>query len=251
MPDEFALLVSHDLKEPLAGIRGYCEILLEDYQDKLDADGRRRLDALIQMCDRLGASIDSLLRYCRVGKVERPAAEVDLNCVVEDVLQTFRPRIDSRHASVRVVGRLPVVKGDAVLIGEVMANLVSNGLKFNESDGPRVEIGCVPGQVPVIYVRDNGIGIAREHHEEIFTIFRRLHSRRAYEGSGAGLTIVRKIVESHGGRVWLESEPGRGTTFYFTLGPATSDATSPKPSAKPPHWGRPSGRRSGRGAGKR
>jgi len=249
--DEFTSIVSHDLKEPLAGIRGYSEILLEDYQDKLDSDGQRRLNALVQMCDRLAASIDSLLRFSRVGRIECPEAEVDLNAVVEEVLQTFRPTIDARRGSVEVAGRLPMVKGDAVLIGEVLGNLFANGLKFNRSDKPRVEIGSVAGEMPTIYVRDNGIGIPREHHQAIFTIFRRLHHRREFEGTGAGLTIVRKIVESHGGRIWLESEPGRGATFFFTLHPATSDAPPAKPPTQPPHWGRSLGRRSSRGAGRR
>jgi len=235
-PDEFVFIVSHDLKEPLHGVRAYCGLLLEDYQDKLGSDGRRRLNALAETCDRLCASIDSLLAYCRVGQARRPDEPVDLNAVVDGVLHRFRPTIDARRASVSVVGPLPVVQGDAVLIGEVLGNLVSNGLKFNRSEAPHVEIGLLAGDVPTIYVRDNGIGIAREYHQEIFTIFRRLHSRREYEGCGAGLTIVRKIVESHGGRVWLESEPGRGTTFFFTLGPAPSDAPGAKPPTRPPHW---------------
>jgi len=244
--EEFAFIVSHDLKEPLRGIQAYCQILLEDYEHKLDATGRRRLGALARMCDRLAHSIDGLLTYCRIGQVQSAHEQVDLNAVVDDVLHTFRPMIDSRRASVRVAGRLPTVKGDAVLIGEVLVNLVSNGLKFNRSERPQVEIGCIAGQVPTIYVRDNGIGILEQYHEEIFTIFRRLNSRREYEGSGAGLTIVRRIIESHGGRVWLESEPGRGTTFFFTLGPATTEAVPAKPPTGPPHWISGPSRRSNR-----
>lgn len=250
-PDDFASIVSHDLKEPLSGIRGYSEILLEDYQDTLDADGRRRLNVLIQMCDRMAASIDSLLTFSRVGRVESPEAVVDLNAVAEEVLQTYCPTIGARRGSVRIVGRLPMVKGDAVLIGEVLGNLIANGLKFNRSDPPRVEIGSVAGELPTIYVRDNGIGIPPEHHQAIFAIFRRLHPRREFEGTGAGLTIVRKIVESHGGRIWLESEPGRGATFFFTLRPATSDAQPAQPPTRPPHWGRSRRQRSSRGANRR
>jgi light-regulated signal transduction histidine kinase (bacteriophytochrome) len=232
--DEFALLVSHDLKQPLQGIRGYCEILVEDYEDKFDADGQRRLHALVALCDRLSASINDLLDYARAGHLQPAGGHVDLNAVVDDVVDTLRPVIESQGASVRVVGRLPVVPGDAAMVGKVFANLISNGLKFNLRDEPRVEIGSLPGEVPMIYVRDNGIGIPREYHDEIFTIFRRLHSRREFDGSGAGLTIVRRIVEAHGGRIWLESEPGRGTTFFFTLAPAE---TTESPSAVTrPHW---------------
>jgi len=217
----------------LRGISDYCQILLEDYADRLDAAGRRRLEALVTMCGRLGTSIDDLLMYCRLGRVRCNVDPIDLHAVLGDVLETLGPAIGRPSASVRVVARLPRVRGDANLIGKVLGNLISNGLKFNDSDRPRVEIGCPGGEPPVIYVRDNGIGIERRHHEDIFTIFRRLHSRKRYEGSGAGLTIVRKIVEAHGGRVWLESEPGRGTTFFFTLGPDRDRAP-----AKSPHWSR-------------
>jgi len=113
----------------------------------------------------------------------------------------------------------------------VLANLVANAVKFNESSRPEVEIGALAGRPPVIYVRDNGIGIECQHHEAIFDIFRRLHSRTKYEGSGAGLTIVRKIVKAHGGRVWLDSEPGRGSTFYFTLAPDGEPTGT-----QAPHW---------------
>jgi light-regulated signal transduction histidine kinase (bacteriophytochrome) len=234
--EEFALLVAHDLKQPLQGIRAYCEILVEDYEEKFDADGRRRLHALVTLCDRLAGSIDDLLEYSRAGQLRPTEGDVDLNAVVEDVVGDFRPIIESRQASVRVIDRLPVVKGDATMLGKVFANLIANGLKFNRSGSPSVEIGTLTGELPLIYVRDNGIGIAPEHHQEVFTIFRRLHSRREYEGSGAGLTIVRKIVESHGGRIWLESEPGRGTTFFFTLGSAPSEPTESRPAAARPHW---------------
>ncbi len=234
--DEFALLVAHDLKQPLQGIRAYCEILVEDYEEKFDADGRRRLHALVALCDRLAGSIDDLLDYSRAGELRPAEGDADLNELVDDVVGDFRPIIESLEASVRVVDRLPVVQGDATMLGKVFGNLISNGLKFNRSDRPSVEIGVLAGEVPVIYVRDNGIGIAAEHHQEVFTIFRRLHSRREYEGSGAGLTIVRKIVESHGGRIRLESEPGRGTTFFLTLGPTPSEAKASQPAAARPHW---------------
>lgn len=234
--DDFALLVAHDLKQPLQGIRAYCEILVEDYEEKFDADGRRRLHALVSLCDRLAGSIDDLLEYSRAGRLRPGDGDVDLNAVVDAVVRDFRPIIESRRASVRVVDRLPVVNGDAIMLGKVFANLISNGLKFNGNDRPSVEIGVLAGDLPVIYVRDNGIGIAPEHHGEVFTIFRRLHSRREYEGSGAGLTIVRRIVESHGGRIWLESEPGRGTIFFFTLASTPIETNASQPAAAHPHW---------------
>jgi two-component system, chemotaxis family, sensor kinase Cph1 len=121
----------------------------------------------------------------------------------------------------------------------VLGNLIINAMKFNESEQPSIEIGVANRQPPTIFVRDNGIGIAREHHETIFAPFSRLHSHKQFDGSGLGLAIVRRIVESYGGRVWLESEPGQGSTFYFSLAPAFAPtenlAESPSP-AGPPHW---------------
>jgi chemotaxis family two-component system sensor kinase Cph1 len=236
--DDFAFVVSHDLKQPIQGIRAYCELLLDDYHDALDAEGRRRLNVLIRLCDRLAGSISGLLQYYRAGKVPPARDEVDLGTLAAEVVETFRPVIESRRASVEMVDPLPVVQCDASLVAAVLGNLISNGLKFNQSDEPRVEIGCLAGDPPVIWVRDNGIGIAEQDREEVFVIFRRLHSRQDYEGTGAGLTIVRKIVEAHGGRIWLESEPGRGTTFFFTLGPPTSDSKPAETPSSHPHWAR-------------
>ena len=222
--DDFTYVASHDLKEPLRGISSYCQILREDYADLLDEDGRRRLEALVGLCQRLGRLIDDLLTYSQIGRTQPLEEDADLNRLTADVLATLGPTIDERGAVVRVVSPLPVMPADATMVGEVLRNLIGNALKFNESDRPEVEIGSLDTNPPTIYVRDNGIGIAQQHHAAIFTMFRRLHSRRKYEGTGAGLTFVRKIVEAHGGRVWLQSEPGQGSTFYFTLSPSGSSA---------------------------
>ncbi len=215
--DDFTYVASHDLKEPLRGISAYCHILLEDYGDQLDADGQRRLVALESLCARLSQLIDDLLNYSRIGRSQPEHSAIDLNEVVADAIQTLGPLLDQRHAVVLVDGPLPSLQADPLWAGEVFRNLVTNALKFNDSPRPRVEIGC--SYSGALYVRDNGIGIEPRHHEAIFTMFRRLHSRRKYDGTGAGLSIVRKIVEQHGGRVWVESESGKGSTFYFTLGP--------------------------------
>lgn len=213
--DDFTYIASHDLKEPLRGMSAYCQILLEDYGARLEADGQRRLQALVELCARLGRLIDDLLTYSQIRHTEADPGVIDLNEVVADVLQTLGPTIDDRRALVRIAGVLPKLTADPVWLGEVFRNLIANAMKFNESPCPTVEIGCLDGTT--IYVRDNGIGIEACHHEAIFTMFRRLHSRRKYDGTGAGLTFVRKIVEAHGGRVWVESQPGDGSTFFFTL----------------------------------
>ncbi len=237
--EDFTYIASHDLKEPLRGVSSYCEILLEDYRHKLDADGKRRLNTVLHLCDHLENLIDDLLTYCRVGRKGRIKARVNVNAVVTNILKMLRPAIERRNADVRVPQPLPPVIGSATLIGMALSNLIANGLKFNENPRPRVELGWLPTAPVTFYIKDNGIGIAREHHEAIFAIFRRLHSRKKYEGTGAGLTIVRKIVELHGGRIWLESAPGAGTTFYLTLEPSAnveSPESDAEHSLRPPHW---------------
>jgi len=238
--DDFTYIASHDLKEPLRGIAAYCAILLEDYQDKIDVDGKQRLDTLVRLCGRLENLIGDLLTYCHVGGSRPMQRRIDLGLVVEEVIETLRPSIDQRRASVRIATPLPAVPGDATLIGMALSNLIGNGLKFNDQQRPRIEIGCLPTSPATIYVRDNGIGIEPRYHEEIFTIFRRLHGRTEYEGTGAGLTIVRKIIQTHGGQIWIESEPGKGTTFFFTLAPSTERRSAEKPPLeqppKAPHW---------------
>ena len=233
--DDFTYIASHDLKEPLRGIAAYCGILLEDYHEKLDADGQHRLHTLVDLCNRLETLITDLLTYCRVGGAQPAEIGIDLHGVVADVLETLDPAIESRNAKVTVVDRLPKVTGDATLIGMAISNLIANGLKFNDDPVPMVQIGCLVGDRPVIYVRDNGIGVPKQYQESIFTIFRRLHGRKRFDGTGAGLTIVRKIIESHGGRIWLESEPGLGTTFYFTLGCNQAKSGDVLP-VRQPHW---------------
>ncbi len=229
--EEFTYIASHDLKEPLRGIRAYSEMLREDYDASLDDEGRRRLDKMVDLCRRLESLITDLLTYCRVGGMRPTMATVDWNTVAGEVLDMLEPAIEDRKAEVEVYGPLPQVSGDAMMLGLALANLITNGLKFNRSERPRVEIGTTNGEQPTLYIRDNGIGIDARHHEDVFAMFRRLHSRQEYEGSGAGLSIVRKIADAHGGRVWLESEPGHGTTFYLALPPATAAGT-----IGPPHW---------------
>jgi PAS domain S-box-containing protein len=220
--DDFTYIASHDLKEPLRGISAYCQILLEDYGQRLDPDGVRRLRALVGLCQRLGRLIDDVLTYSQIGRQQPESRLADLDTIVTDVVETLGPAIDRRTAQLRVEGRLPTLRADRVWVGEVFRNLIANALMFNDSDRPRVEIGCLEGGT--IYVRDNGIGIPACHHEAIFAMFRRLHGRDKYEGTGAGLALARKIVESHGGRIWVESQPGHGSTFYFTLSPGSSHA---------------------------
>jgi signal transduction histidine kinase len=224
--DAFAYIASHDLKEPLRGIHHLSQFLLEDSADQLDADGVDRLHMLQRLARRMQALIESLLHYSHVGRADLSMREVDLEEVVKETLDLFTVQLQGVHVDVRLPSRLPTVRADRVWVGELLNNLLANAIKYNDKAEKWVEIGCTSppdedgARRHIFYVRDNGIGIAVQHHEAIFGIFRRLHGRDEYGGgTGAGLTIVRKIVERHGGRIWLVSEPGAGSTFYFTLEP--------------------------------
>lgn len=240
--DDFTYIVSHDLKEPLRGIRILCEMVEEDSSTVLDEEARQRIAAMVRMCQRAEQQVADLFQYSRVGRRAAGEVPVEMQQVVADAVESLQHRIDQCGAIVQVVDPLPTLTVDRSLAGEVFANLIANALKFNHSEPPRVEIGCLPGAVSTLFVRDNGIGIEPRHHTAIFDIFRRLHGRETYEGTGAGLTIVRKIVAAHGGRIWVESAPGRGSTFYFTWGaePLNVDAVAPNLSAANPlHYASP------------
>jgi light-regulated signal transduction histidine kinase (bacteriophytochrome) len=221
--DAFAYIASHDLKEPLRGLHHFSQFLLEDHADRLTEDGVEKLRTLMRLTQRMGSLLESLLHYSYLGRTELAVEKIDLHEVVEETVELLAARLHESKVDVRLPARLPSVQADRVYVGEIFNNLIVNAIKYNDKAEKWVEIGCEVSQEgstqsPVFYVRDNGIGIAPQHHEAIFRIFRRLHGREEYGGgTGAGLTIVRKIVERHGGRIWLVSQPGMGSTFYFTL----------------------------------
>ena len=227
--DSFAYVASHDLKEPLRGINNYSNFLMEDYGEQLDEEAVDRLKTLVRLTDRMENLLDSLLHFSRVGRIELQKSEVDLNEVLQDALLFLKSRIDENKAEIVISREMPKTFGDGAQIGEIFSNLISNAIKYNDSEPKRIEIGFLENALKTLadeskteqlfYVRDNGIGIDERHHGSIFRIFKRLHGRGEYGGGvGAGLTIVKKIVERHGGRIWLESINTEGTTFYFTLG---------------------------------
>lgn len=213
--DEFAYVASHDLREPLRGLHNYAKFLDEDYGDKLDAEGRRMLAALGRLAQRLESLISDLLHFSRVGRTDLAVEETDLDAILDDVIGTLEFSLEQQGIDIRRPEPMPTIVCDRVRVGELFRNLITNATKYNDKDNKWIEIGHSDG---VFHVRDNGIGIAPEHHEKVFTIFKRLHKRDDFGGgTGAGLTIVQRIVERHNGKVWLESEPGVGTTFFFTL----------------------------------
>ena len=220
--DSFAYVASHDLKEPLRGIYNYAEILNEDYADKFDPAGKHKLATLSRLSRRMSELLDSLLEYSRMGRTEFSNTDCDLNTIASEAMDLLQFSIQAKHVAIRIPRPLPMVKGDRMRLVEVFMNLISNAIKYNDKPVREIEIGFeILGQdaQPVLYVRDNGIGIREEHHKQIFQIFRRLHATDEFGGgSGAGLTIVAKIIERSGGNIWLNSTVGEGTTFHFTLG---------------------------------
>jgi signal transduction histidine kinase len=218
--DDYAYIVSHDLKEPLRGIRNYAMMLLEDYADQLDDKGRTRLETLRNLAERLENLINALLHYSRVGQVDLAITVTDLDKLVRDIIDSLALRLEQEKVEIRILTPLPTVRCDTTRIGEVFRNLITNAIKYNDKPQKWIEIGVANHQTEeqVFYVRDNGIGIGEKYYEMIFRIFKRLHGRDQYGGgTGMGLTIVKKIIERHGGRIWVESTPGEGTTFYFTI----------------------------------
>ena len=218
--ERFAYLASHDLAEPLRTMSGFAMLLRERYEHALDERGLRYADHVIGAAGRMRELIDGLLEYSRAGR-QKPACEpVALGPVVEGIVSELGARISDRDATVRVED-LPVVLGDPLLLRQLLQNLIANALKFNDGHSPQVIVsaGYTAGTWR-ISVADNGIGIAAEHRERIFEMFQRLHGRERFEGTGIGLALTKRIVELHGGRIWVESEPGEGATFSFTLPPA-------------------------------
>ncbi|HEY0512602.1 MAG TPA: ATP-binding protein [Thermoanaerobaculia bacterium] len=218
--DDFAYIASHDLKEPLRGIHNFSNFLIEDYADKLDEEGRSKLQTLMRLTRRMETLIDSLLQFSRLGRVDLAVDRVDLNEIVAEILDSLAISLRQENVEVRVPRPLPAVRSDRVRVGEIFYNLVVNAMKYNDKPRKWIEIGWLEnrGGPPVFYVRDNGIGIPEKHHDAVFRIFKRLHGRDQFGGgTGAGLTIVKKIIERHHGRIWLQSAPDQGTTFYFTL----------------------------------
>jgi PAS domain S-box-containing protein len=222
---DFAYSASHDLQAPLRTFEGYARWLLEDYGDGLDEMGRQLCEEIIDDALHMKKLLDGLLEYSRIGRVHTRAVEVDVAAVLERVQHDLQIEIFDTKARLLLPETLPTVLYPEVRLTQIFANLLSNALKFTAA-GRAPEIVVDYEALPRHYrfaVRDNGIGIAPEHTERIFEIFKRLHTREEYPGTGAGLTIVKKIVESHGGQIGLSSTPGAGSTFWFTI-PRTEDA---------------------------
>jgi PAS domain S-box-containing protein len=214
---QFAYVASHDLQEPLRMVASYTQLLARRYEGKLDQDADEFIAFAVDGAKRMQALINDLLAYSRVGTQGRDFTPTDLNETVDRVIADLTAAIDDTGATVHRE-HLPTVPGDPVQLDQLFQNLISNAIKFRGSETPRVDVTAErQGREWRVSVRDNGIGIAPEFADRIFIIFQRLHTRDEYPGTGIGLAICKKIVERHGGQIWLESEPGTGATLTFTL----------------------------------
>ena len=227
--EQFAYAASHDLQEPLRMVASYTQLLSERYRGKLDAQADKYIQYAMSGAIRMQTLIQDLLAISRVGRPGMAMKWTDCNAAVKDALESLRVAIRTSRATV-VHQFMPTVMANAVQLRQVFQNLVANALKFHGPAAPEIQIEaqCQDNEW-TFSVKDNGIGIAPEHAVNIFTVFHRLHSRAEYEGNGIGLAICKKIIEQHGGRIWVDSHPGPGATFKFTLPAATAirPGTSP------------------------
>lgn len=225
--EQFAYIASHDLQEPLRSVSSYCQLLKRRYGDKLDQDAGEFLGFAVDGAQRMQQLIKDLLAYSRVGRAGGAFEPLDMNDVVATALANLSGAIADSGARIER-GELPCVAGQRVQLAQLFQNLIGNAIKFRRGEPPVIRIGASDAGdgLARFTVEDNGIGIPREHLERAFVIFQRLHDREKYAGTGIGLAIVKKVVEHHGGRVWIESTPGEGSRFHFTL-PLVRDATEP------------------------
>ncbi|MBM3130846.1 MAG: HAMP domain-containing protein [Chloroflexi bacterium] len=221
--EQFAYIASHDLQEPLRMVASYSQLLEKRYRGKLDQDANEYIGFAVDGVNRMQRLINDLLAYSRISTRGKEFTPVDCHAVVGQVIANLQIAIQETGALV-TCDPLPTVRADESQMIQLFQNLIGNAIKFHGTEPPRVHISAretfevlETSKVWTFSIRDNGIGIAPQYRERIFVIFQRLHTREEYSGTGIGLAICKKIVERHNGRIWVESEPGKGATFYFTL----------------------------------
>jgi len=217
--ESFVYTVSHDLKAPLVSLEGFASILLNDYKESLDETGQLYLARIRANVQKMGDLIQDLLELSRIGRIVHDYESVDVEGIIREVIETLETQLSGREIELSVQDNLPNITCERVRIRQVFENLIINANKFmgEENDKPKIEIGFhEKGELFEFFVKDNGIGIQKEYQEKVFEIFTRLGGAEV-EGTGVGLATVKKIVETHGGKIWIDSDVGRGTTVYFTL----------------------------------
>jgi light-regulated signal transduction histidine kinase (bacteriophytochrome) len=215
--EQFAYVASHDLQEPIRMIKSYTDLLTNNISERLAGDEKLFFKYIAEGAVRMNELVNALLGYSRLSSQAKEFRTVDCNEIISEVLQDLKAAIDDAKAIINCE-KLPLVKGDKVMLRLLFQNLLQNAIKFRGKNNPEVYIsGEKKGKYVTVKVKDNGIGIAPEYHDKIFIIFQKLHTRDKYPGTGIGLALCKKIVELHGGQICLNSEPGKGSTFIFTL----------------------------------
>jgi light-regulated signal transduction histidine kinase (bacteriophytochrome) len=214
--ENFAYVASHDLQEPLRMVSSYTQLLGERYAGKLDAEADEFIAYAVDGAARMQVMIQDLLNYSRVTRRPAQMESVDCKVVLGRALNNLQAAIQESSAEISA-GPLPVVKGDASQLVQLFQNLIGNAIKFRGQRQPAIAISATLDGDWTFCVKDNGIGIEPQYRERIFGMFQRLHTRREYAGTGIGLAVCKRVVEGHGGKLWVESQPGEGSSFFFTL----------------------------------
>lgn len=215
--ERFAYVSSHDLREPLRMVTSYLRLLSRRYMATLEPEAQEFIGYAVEGADRMDQLVRDLLEYGRLGERSKKLAEVDCNEVFDECVRTLHEAIVEADAVI-TSDTLPIITADKTQIGQLFQNLIANAVKFRSKEMPRIHVSAAAKSGESVFsVADNGIGIEPQYLERVFVIFQRLHTRSEYPGTGIGLAICKKIVDGHGGKIWAESEPGKGSTFFFTL----------------------------------
>jgi two-component system sensor histidine kinase/response regulator len=228
--EAFCYSVSHDLRAPLRHIDGFSNLLLTNFSEQMPADARRLLNFVTTSATRMGQLIDDLLHFSRLGRQHLSTRLVSISALVQEVLNDFAREQNERSIEIKL-GELPDCVGDPSLLKQVFVNLLSNAFKFTRhKEKTVIEVGSQQQEEQIVYfVRDNGAGFDMQHQEKLFGVFQRLHTVEEFEGTGVGLSIVQRIIQRHGGRIWAEAEIDKGAAFYFTIPAQAVVAEAPLP----------------------
>ncbi len=216
--EAFNFSVSHDLRNSLQAVLGFAQMLSARHRDELSPEVGRYLDLIVESSHAMNALIDDLLGFSQVNRVPLECELLDVEIVAREALTELESQLSERRIDISF-GELPIVRADRILLKRVLVNLLSNAIKYTRGTArATIEISSFEEKGrPVVFVRDNGVGFDMKHSDRLFRAFERLHRKDQFEGTGVGLALVARIVERHGGRIWAESEPGKGACFYFTL----------------------------------
>lgn len=216
--EAFSYSVSHDLHTPLRALNGYASMLIEDYSELLDSEGKRMLNAIVDQSNKMGCLIDDLLSFSRINMNEIKISAIDMHSLAINVYDELTTDPEKEKIDFRI-SEIDSINGDTSMLKQIWVNLISNAIKYTSKiSNPVIEIGSTSDETETVYyIKDNGAGFDMEYYDKLFGVFKRLHSTRQFEGNGVGLAIVHRIVQRHQGRVWAESEINKGATFYFAL----------------------------------